>query len=75
LKSAQDGFFQGCERALRIEFGDAVELRFEAGLQEEVAQALDEFFQIDRISRFAGVFGEFGEFQRGSSKSKVESPK
>jgi hypothetical protein len=38
LESAEDGFFQGFERALRIEFVDAVVLRFEAGLQEEIAE-------------------------------------
>src|SRR5215471_2170719 len=62
LERAQDRFFEGFERALRIELGDAVELGFEAGLQEEVPQALYQFFEVDGVGRFARVFGELGEF-------------
>src|SRR5260221_504628 len=59
---AQNGFAQGFHGAFWIEFGDAVVLRFEAGLQEEVAEALDQFFEVDAVGGFAGVFAEFGEF-------------
>ncbi len=62
MQRAQNRFAQGFHRALGIEFGDAVVLRFEPALQEEVAEALDEFFEIDAVGGFAGIFGEFGEF-------------
>ena len=41
---------------LRIHFGDAVVLRFEAALQEEIAQALDQFFEVDGVGRLARIF-------------------
>ena len=55
LKRAEMASFRA-SRSVADQFGDAVELRFEAGLQEEIAHALDEFFEIDRISRFTVYF-------------------
>jgi hypothetical protein len=43
-------------RFVRIHFGDAVELRFEAALQEKIGEALDEFLQVHAAARFARVF-------------------
>src|SRR5882724_9178418 len=47
LERAEDGFAQGFHGTLGIEFVDAVILRFETGLQEEVAEALDELLEVD----------------------------
>jgi len=41
----------------------AVVLRFEAGLQEKSPpRRLDQFFEVDAVGGFSGVFAEFGEF-------------
>src|SRR5882762_6516234 len=74
LQGAEDGFPQGFHGALGVHLGDAVELRFEAALEEEIAEAFDEFFEVDGVGWFAGVFAVADEFHgRGLKKLKVES--
>jgi len=45
LECAEDGFAEGFHGALGIHLRDAIKLGFEAALQEEIAEALDEFFE------------------------------
>src|SRR6266571_5354344 len=66
LQGAEDGFTKSFHGALGIHLGDAVELRFEAALQEKIAQALDELFQVDGVGGFAGVFAVADEFHRAA---------
>ena len=70
LEGAQDGFAQGFHGAVGVHFGDAVELGFEAALEEEVAEAFDEFFKVDGVGGFAGVFAVADEFHGGASGSR-----
>ena len=62
LQRTEDGFAERFHRTLGIELVHAVELRFETGLEEEIAELFDELFEVDGVGGFAGVFREFGEF-------------
>src|SRR5882672_464283 len=74
LEGAEDGFAKGFHGALGIHLRDAIELGFESALQEKIAKAFDEFFEVDGVGRFAGVFGVADEFHgRGLERFKVES--
>ena len=74
LQGAKDGFAQGFHGAIRVLLRDAVVLRFEAALEKEIAEALDEFFQVDGVGGFADVFAVADEFHgQGLKKLKVES--
>jgi hypothetical protein len=46
-------------------------LGFEATLQEKIAEAFDELFQIDGVGGLANVFSVFDEFHEGLAKSRV----
>ena len=49
LKRAEDGFAERFHRTLGIELVHAIELRFETGLQEEIAELFDELFEVDGV--------------------------
>jgi hypothetical protein len=44
-------------------------LRLEAALQEEIAHAFDEFFKVDSVGWFSGVFSVADEFHGRRSLS------
>src|SRR2546421_7568059 len=74
LERAKDGFTQGFDGAIGVHLRDAVVLRFEAALQKEIAEALDEFFEVDGVGGFADGFAVADEFHgRGLWKLKAES--
>src|SRR2546427_5830559 len=58
----RSGFAQRFHGTLRIHLGDAVKLRFEAALKKEIAEAFDEFFEVDGVGRLADVFAVPDEF-------------
>jgi hypothetical protein len=43
-------------------------LRFEAALEKEIAEAFDEFFEVDGVGGFADVFAVADEFHGVSLK-------
>ncbi len=63
LERALDRLPQRFHRLFRVHLGDAVELRFEAALQEEIGQALDQFLQVHAVGRFARVLRVADVFQ------------
>ena len=62
LQRAEDGFAESFHGALGIHLGNAVELRFETALKKEIAEAFDEFFEVDSVGGFADVFAVADEF-------------
>jgi len=52
LQGLQDGFLQRFHRTAGIHFGHAVVLRLEAALHKEIAETLDEIFEIDSVRGF-----------------------
>ena len=62
LQRAENCFPQRFHRAFGIHLRDSVELRFKSALQEKIAQALHQFFQVDGVRRFARVFTVLNEF-------------
>src|SRR5229473_679271 len=74
LEGAKNGFAEGFHGAIRVHLGNAVELGFEAALEEKVAEAFNEFFEVDGVGGFAYVFAVADEFHgRGLWKLRVES--
>ena len=49
LKRTKDGFAERFHRTLGIELVHSIELRFETGLQEEIAELFDELFEVDGV--------------------------
>ena len=69
LQRAQNRFAQRLQRMLGIHFGDAVIHRLESALQEKIAQAADQVFEIHSISGFAGIFSVANVFHERSFAS------
>src|SRR6202021_4031652 len=62
LRGPQNRFAQCVHGARPIQFGKSVELGFEAALQQEIAEALHQFVEVDGVRRFAYVFSVFDYF-------------
>src|SRR2546423_979180 len=63
---AQDGFAERVHGALAVHLAHSVELRFEAALQEEIAEAAHQVVQVDGISGLADIFAVADEFHKSA---------
>src|SRR5260370_7718798 len=62
LQCAKNCFAQCFHRARRIQLGKPVELRLEAALQQEIAEALHQFVEVDGVRRLSYVLPVFDYF-------------
>ncbi len=62
LKSAQNGIAKSFHGTRGVKLGKAVILGFKAALQQEIAEALDEFVEIDGVGGLSGIFSVFDDF-------------
>ncbi len=71
LEGAQNRLAQSFHRLFGIEFGDAVILRFETALQEEVAEPLDQLLEIDGVGGLRPCISNSGCISRSRSSYRL----